>query len=113
MNYILLILNVLLLVSGQLLWKTGMDRIGDWGPGTIISLIKSPYIIGGGVVYVVATLLWLFILSRMPFSIAYPFQSLAYVIGIVMGYYLFKEVVTPTQWVGAAIIVMGVYLIAK
>ncbi|WP_010094810.1 EamA family transporter [Ornithinibacillus scapharcae] len=113
MNYILLMINVLFLVFGQYLWKVGMTKIGTWGPGTILDLIKSPYIIGGGLVYVFATLIWLFILTRMPFSIAYPFQSLAYVFGIVMGYLVFKEAVTPTQWVGAAVIVLGVYLIAK
>lgn len=114
MNYILLVINILLLVSGQMLWKVGMEKIGsDWGLNTIIELIKSPYIVGGGVIYVVATVLWLYILGKMPFSVAYPFQSLAYVLGMVLGYAIFKEVVTPTQWFGAAIIILGVYFIAR
>lgn len=113
MNYILLVINILLLLSGQMLWKVGMTQIGEWGAGTIISLMKSPYIIGGGVIYVFATLIWLYILTKMPFSVAYPFQSLAYVGGILMGYAIFKEVVTPIQWAGALAIVFGVFLIAK
>lgn len=113
MNYILLVINILLLVSGQMLWKAGMSQIGEITLGSIWQVVKSPYIIGGGIIYVFATGLWLFILSRMPFSIAYPFQSLAYVIGVVIGYFIFKEVVTPTQWIGAVIIVFGVYLIAR
>ncbi|MBT2216055.1 EamA family transporter [Virgibacillus dakarensis] len=113
MNYLLLVLNILLLVSGQMLWKVGMQQIGTMGIGTISEVIRSPYIIAGGLIYVLATGLWLYILSRMPFSIAYPFQSLAYVLGVVIGYVIFKEVVTPTQWVGAAVIVFGVYLIAR
>ncbi|MGM0941828.1 MAG: EamA family transporter [Bacillota bacterium] len=113
MNYLLLVLNIMLLVSGQMLWKVGMQQIGTMVFGTIIQVIKSPYIIGGGLIYVLATGLWLYILSRMPFSVAYPFQSLAYVLGVVIGYVIFKEVVTPSQWVGAAVIVLGVYLIAR
>ena len=113
MNYILLIINILLLVSGQLLWKVGMEKIGTWGAGTLLDLIKSPYIIGGGLIYVLATVIWLYILTKIPFSIAYPFQSLAYVLGIFMGFLVFKEVVTPTQWMGAAVLVFGVYLIAR
>ncbi|PPA70271.1 EamA family transporter [Jeotgalibacillus proteolyticus] len=113
MNFVLLTINVLLLVSGQVLWKIGMNQLGEWNSAIFINLIKSPYIIGGGLIYVCATVLWLYIISKMPFSIAYPFQSLAYVFGIFLGYALFKEVVTPTQWAGAAVIVFGVYLIAK
>ncbi|OZU88379.1 hypothetical protein CIL03_12075 [Virgibacillus indicus] len=113
MNYILLIINILFLVSGQMLWKTGMSQIGPWGAGTLIDVIKSPYIIGGGMIYVFATVLWLYILTKMPFSIAYPFQSLAYVLGVFIGFAIFKETVTPTQWAGAAVIVFGVYLIAR
>jgi drug/metabolite transporter (DMT)-like permease len=113
MNYILLIINILFLVCGQIMWKAAMNDIGPWGAGTLLTVIKSPLVIGGGLIYAAATFLWLFILSRMPFSIAYPFQSLAYVIGVGLGFFIFKEVVTLTQWLGAAIIVVGVYLIAK
>lgn len=113
MNYILMLCNILLLAGGQFLWKIGMTKIGTWTPGTILDVIRSPYIIGGGIVYVLATVLWLFILTRMPLSIAYPFQSLAYVIGIFLGFSVFNETVTPTQWLGAAIMVFGVYLIAR
>lgn len=113
MNYLLLIINIILLVSGQMLWKVGVAKIGIMGTGNIISIIKSPYIIGGGIIYVFATGVWLYVLSRMPFSIAYPFQSLAYVLGVFIGFFIFKEVVTPIQWVGAVVIVFGVYLIAR
>ncbi|MCG3418009.1 EamA family transporter [Oceanobacillus sp. M65] len=113
MNYILLVINILLLVSGQMLWKTGMAHLSPVGLHTILHVVKSPYIIGGGLIYVLATGIWLYLLTRMPFSIAYPFQSLAYVLGIFIGFALFKETVTPIQWAGAAVIVFGVYLIAR
>ena len=113
MNYMLLVFNVFLLVGGQLLWEKGMDLIGPWHSGILLQLIKSPYILGGGLIYIFATVLWLYILTKLPFSIAYPFQSLAYVIGIFAGFLLFKETVNLVQWIGAAAIVFGVFLIAR
>lgn len=113
MPYLLLIMNVLLLVSGQMLWKIGAAPISTWSASTIIYLIKSPYFIGGGMLYVIATFIWMYVISKMPFSIAYPFQSLSYVLGVLAAYFLFKEQVAPNQWIGLVVIIIGVYLIAK
>lgn len=106
-------INVILLVSGQMLWKVKASAIKKWTPSTIIELMTSPYFIGGGLLYVIATFIWMYVLSKIPFSVAYPFQSLSYVLGVLAAYYLFQEHVGASQWLGLAIIIFGVYLIAK
>jgi drug/metabolite transporter (DMT)-like permease len=113
MVYLLLLLNVILLVSGQMLWKIGASSINEWGFQTIIYLLRSPYFIGGGVLYVFATFIWMYIISKMPFSVAYPIQSLSYALGVIMAYFIFKEQVDMSQWLGVLVIIFGVYLIAK
>lgn len=112
-GYLLLLCNMMLLITGQILWKIGVKNIDQWNITTINILMKSPYILGGCFLYVIATALWLYILSKMPFSIAYPFQSLNYVLGVLLAYLLFKETIGLTQWLGTLVIVFGVYLIAK
>jgi drug/metabolite transporter (DMT)-like permease len=113
MTYFLLLINVFLLVGGQMLWKVGASSINEWGVGTIFYLLRSPFFIGGGLLYVIATFIWMYVISKMPFSVAYPIQSLSYALGVIMAYFLFKEQVDLTQWLGVLVIIFGVYLIAK
>ncbi|MCF6138791.1 EamA family transporter [Pseudalkalibacillus berkeleyi] len=113
MTYLLLLVNVFLLVGGQMLWKVGAAKIDQWNFETIIYLLKSPFFIGGGLLYVVATFIWMYIITKLPFSVAYPLQSLSYVIGVLAAYFYFKESVDASQWIGVCVIVIGVYLIAK
>ncbi|MBM7649330.1 multidrug transporter EmrE-like cation transporter [Bacillus ectoiniformans] len=113
MIYGLLFLNIICLVTGQLLWKTAVSDITEWNAQSALSVLFSPYFLGGAFLYVAATALWLVILSKLPLSIAYPSQSLSYVIGAVLALIIFKEAVSPAQWTGMALILLGVVFIAK
>ncbi|SDN34991.1 Multidrug transporter EmrE [Paenibacillus sp. yr247] len=112
MNYIYLLLNVLMLVTGQVLFKLGLAKNGGVTFSNAWKAIFTPFIFTGLTLYVMTTLLWFVILSRMPLSIAYPFQSLSYVFGLIIAFYIFKEPVSITKWIGVAIIILGVAFIA-
>lgn len=109
-SYLLLLGNILLLVTGQILFKIGLGRSGGlhWG-----KLATSPAVIGGVGLYGLATLLWFVVLSRLPLSVAYPLQALAYVLALVPAYFLFHETITLTKLFGVVAILLGVYLLAK
>jgi multidrug transporter EmrE-like cation transporter len=53
------------------------------------------------------------VLSRLPLSVAYPLQALAYVLALIPAYFLFHESITLTKLAGVAVILLGVYLLAK
>lgn len=112
MVYALLLLNILFLVAGQIVWKMGLSQQGGLQWHNLFSVMFSPMIILGIAFYGIATVLWLFVLSRLPLSIAYPLQSLAYVIGILAALYLFDEVIPLNRWVGVCIIIVGVIVIS-
>ncbi|WFA16426.1 hypothetical protein ERY13_03030 [Paenibacillus mucilaginosus] len=109
-NYLILLGNILLLVTGQILFKLGIQKIG---PLNLWKAIFSPYILSGLALYGVATALWFVVLSRMNLSVAYPLQSLAYVLGLLAAYFVFGEVITVSKWVGVAAILFGSYMIAR
>jgi len=111
--FLLLVLNILLLVSGQFLWKYAVLGITTWNLNTIVQVVLSPYFILGGILYVVATGVWLVILSKLPLSIAYPVQSLSYVLAIIGASIFFKESISINQLIGLLLILFGVYWIAK
>ncbi|KKC48025.1 membrane protein [Paenibacillus sp. D9] len=111
MAYLLLLFNILCLVAGQTIWKLGLDRTGGLGTDNLLQVLLSPLILAGIALYGIATVLWLAVLSRLPLSAAYPLQSLAYVLGLLLAWRLFGEAVPPNRWIGCGIIVAGVLVI--
>jgi drug/metabolite transporter (DMT)-like permease len=115
MKFLLIILNILCLVSGQTAWKIGLQNVKLHG--SIISkffqIVFSPPIFLGFVLYIVATVIWMYLLSKLPLSFLYPLQSLAYILSLFIGLLVFKEVIPITRWIGTAVILLGVFLIVK
>ncbi|MFC0187319.1 EamA family transporter [Fictibacillus aquaticus] len=113
LNMCLILLNTLILVSGQFLWKMGLEsRQPDFSSLMgIIRLLLSPWIFTGIVAYGLATVLWLLILSRVQLSVAYPLQSTAYIIAVIGSYYLFNEPLTIYKVGGCMLIMAGVSII--
>ncbi|MEV3731260.1 EamA family transporter [Paenibacillus larvae] len=109
----LILLNTVLLVSGQFLWKVGLARKVNSFESirSIIELMFSPFVLGGLFIYGFATVLWMYILNRVDISIAYPMQSIVYVFAIIGGYYFFHESITPLKILGCLVILIGVLMI--
>ena len=114
MIYGLLIINILLLSIGQVLWKFGTMKVSFTASFKgIIEMILNPYILGGGVLYVIATGVWLYILSKAELSKVYPMQSLCYVLGAMAGVFFFNERFTVNKFLGLGLIILGAFFIAK
>ncbi|RNF38250.1 EamA family transporter [Planococcus salinus] len=112
-HLILVLCNTLILVSGQFLWKIGMERQADAFSSvfSVVKLFFTPFIFSGLAMYGLATVLWLFILTKVPLSIAYPLQSSAYVIAVVGAFFIFGESITPWKIAGVCFIMLGVSII--
>jgi drug/metabolite transporter (DMT)-like permease len=110
--YVVLLFNILLLVTGQTVWKIGLDRSGGLRLDNLLSVLFSPLILLGILIYGIATLLWLYVLSRLPISLAYPLQSIAYVLALLIAFFFFKESVPLNRWIGAAIILGGITVLS-
>ncbi|ABZ83394.1 transmembrane small multi-drug resistance protein, putative [Heliomicrobium modesticaldum Ice1] len=111
-SLLLIAINITLLLAGQTLWKIGLQKIGGFSLAHLPAAAFSPWIVAGLVLYVIATGVWFLILSRIDFSLAYPLQSLAFVFGVFLGWLVFQETIPWTRWVGVAVIIFGVYLVA-
>ncbi|MEK4061086.1 MULTISPECIES: EamA family transporter [Paenibacillus] len=109
---VLLLLNIIMLASGQILFKLGLGKMGGVSLDNAWKALFNLYIIAGLFLYVFATLIWFVVLSRIPLSVAYPVQSIAYVLGLLAALFIFNEPVTLIKWVGMAVIMVGVLIIA-
>ena len=112
-------ISILLAVVGQLLLKMGMLRIGKFSfdistlVHQYIKILLNPLVIAGLFGFFLSMLVWLYVLSRMELSFAYPFVALNYVLILFGSYFLLKETITPMKVIGVAVIVIGVYLISR
>jgi drug/metabolite transporter (DMT)-like permease len=110
----LILINIVLLTAGQTLWKIGLGSVGFSLSFTgILKLLFNPFVFAGLAVYVAATVLWLYILSRAELSAAYPLQSLCYILAALIGLFVFKEDVSLMKWAGLVLISAGAFFVAR
>ena len=76
------------------------------------SVLKVPYFFVALIVYGLATFYWLYLLQKIPLSLAYPFTALAMVIIPVLSVFLFKENVNLSYWIGVLLIFLGIIIIS-
>lgn len=103
----------LMLGGGQLLFKLAANRlvIGQ-GVGQLAASFVTLPMIGALTLYGLTTVLWVYLLHGLALSRAYPFIALAFAIVPLLGWLLLDEALGPQYWIGLAIVLAGLYVIA-
>lgn len=98
-----------ILCAGQILFKKAAlaQTPGAFALGP---LLTSPWFGAAVVLYGLSTVLWVYILSRMPLSLAYPFSLLGAALVPFAAYFLFGEAVGIKVWFGTALVLAGLYV---
>jgi multidrug transporter EmrE-like cation transporter len=117
--FILIFSGVLLNAAAQLLLKAGVRSTGQidlsgahiWAAARTLAF--EPHIVGGMVCYAASLVVWILALSRVEVSIAYPMLSIGYVVAAVAAWYFFGESLSAARLTGIAVIILGVYLVAR
>ena len=118
-GYVLVIISVLFNVIAQLLLKKGVTIFEklDFSIDTMIKLFvgifTNIYIFSGMFCFVMSAFLWLFVLTKIQVSIAYPLGSLGYIFTAVLAYFILNEPLTMAKIIGIALICVGVYVLTK
>lgn len=109
------LIQCLLLTGGQVFLKFAMMRLPafSWSREFWMSLLTNWQFAVCGVLFGLASLLWMYIVRQFPFSTAYPMVSLSYVFGMLAAMFFFHEEVSMVKWFGVAFIVLGCMLIGK
>lgn len=111
---ILALVCVLLSSAAQIAMKHGMTAPAanaDVGT-TYMQALTSPMVWLGLALYGASAVLWLWVLSRLDVSVAYPLVSLGFVLTLALGVLWLGE---PFSWLrvaGCTLIVAGVSLLA-
>ena len=112
--FILVFINCIMLVLGEVWWKIGLTQqpLNGFNVSDFIKVILNKYIIAGMLIYVAATVFWFYILEANDFNKVYPMQSMCYIISLFLGYWILKEPLTIRSIIGSIVIVIGVFIFA-
>lgn len=120
MPILLILVSVSLSAFAQTLFRIGMTRpdmqaaVTGAASGMAFArpLLLSPWIWAGLASYGIGTLIWLFVLSKVPVSFAYPFVALGIVITTLSGVLLLGEHISRLSMLGIAITALGIVTVA-
>lgn len=101
----------LLLAAGNLMFKqVGLVMRGQPLLDGFMSAARSPWLYVALTLFGSSTLLWIWILSRISLSKAYPWSAVGIAIVPLLAGFVFQERVSWTYWVGIALVIGGVLL---
>jgi len=109
---ILSLLCSLMLAIGQICWKLALaGQTLSWNLSQIFALVFKPLFIAGVLLYCIATIFWIYLLSKYELSYIYPMIAFAYVFGAVLSIVVLKEHVSLIRMSGIMFVVVGVAII--
>lgn len=79
----------------------------------LIAAATSPLIWTGLIIYGLSVAMWLWVLSKVDLSIAYPFVGVSFLITMAFGAFILDENVTPLRIAGTLLIAGGCLLVGK
>ncbi len=117
-NLLLLILaSVGLSAVAQMFLKLGVGAVriaSDSGvTATLTAYAFSPFIVLGLALYGLGAVMWLFVLSRLQLTAAYPFVGLGFILTMILGATALGETLSATRIAGTLLIAAGCVLVAR
>jgi len=99
--YAAIAIGALLVTASELLLKQGATH----------GALRSPFTWLGIVTYILSFGAWLYVLRRLPLSIAYGLISIVQVL-VPLGAFLFlREAISMQRWIGIAFVLCGTLLV--
>ena len=111
----LLLFAVVSAATGQVMLKHGMQvataRAAHSGGSLALRAATSPWVLLGLVVFGVSAVAWLAALSRVPLSVAYPFNALGYLGILTASVVVLHERANIFTWLGSVLVVSGLVIV--
>ena len=110
-----LLFAVAVAATGQLMLKHGMTQAAASaraeGRSLAVSAGLNVWVVTGLIVFAVSALAWLLTLSRVPLSLAYPFNALGYLGILGASALVLHERVNVATVIGSAMVVCGLIIV--
>jgi drug/metabolite transporter (DMT)-like permease len=119
LDFCAILLSVLLNASAQIFIKLGtksIPNITDEHANSFLILLNvliDKYILAGLFCYVISIGVWIYALSKVDVSTAYPMLSIGYIVTVLIGWKMLNETITPMKIFGVVVIMIGVIIVAR
>lgn len=116
MTYVIFIIAIVLNAVANILMKAGAlkPKENTQVSEVFFNMILNPVIIAGILCFGLGLAAYNYVLIKTDLSVAYPIMtSVGYVIVILASWLFFKESLTFIQLAGIALIIIGVWMVAR
>ena len=111
----LLLFSVVTAATGQVMLKHGMQiataRAANSGGSLALRAATTPWVLLGLAVFGISAVAWLAALSRVPLSVAYPFNALGYLVILTASVVVLHERANVFTWLGSLMVVSGLLVV--
>lgn len=111
--------TVTLSAVAQLALKAGLRyshvawQSGSTVASFVLAVASAPLVWVGLIIYGLSVVAWLWVLTRIDVSVAYPFVGISFILTSVFGALILNEQVTLLRAAGTLLVVCGCVLIAR
>lgn len=117
MSYLIAFVSIFLGAIAQYLLKVGTIQLNLIKSFNLVNIVEAMIynlpLLGGLLCYALSMVFWLFVLSRMELSKAYPLVSLGYVITLFLGFIFLNEPISLSKIIGILFIIIGVIFVTR
>lgn len=114
-SLVLVLFAVIAASGGQLMLKYGMQlataRSHNSHGSLVVAAATTPWVLLGLVVFGVSAVAWLGALSKVPLSLAYPFNALGYLVILTASILVLHERANLVTWAGTVLVVSGLVMV--
>ncbi len=118
-NVFIILLSIFISSMAHIFLKKGMmihafNAVkSDGFIGLVWTVGTNPWVMGGMFLHVSALVVWLWALSKVDISFAYPFLALGYVLVSAMAWFWLGEELNSMKILGMGIIIIGILVLAR
>ena len=111
--FILMSLQSAFLVSSQLLLKKVLTQINDefFSVLNILKLLRDISFYFSIISLAISAFIWIMVVKKYDFNLAYPLVGLSYVYGLFMSKYFLNEDYNWLMLLGTVVILLGIFLL--
>ena len=111
------VVAIAFLSLGQTSLKFGLNHVGIFNLGDGVSafwkVVTTPWVLIGFVCYGLSSVLWMDILSKLDFSLAFPMVGSVYVFDLLIGRFFFNETFGWDRILGVGLILVGICCLVR
>jgi drug/metabolite transporter (DMT)-like permease len=115
--YISLFSSIFLGVVAQVFIKRGLNSLDALDFSRVVEsyvrVLFSPFVLVGLLLYFLGVFFWLYTLSKVELSFAFPFIGLSYVLVVLFSWVVLGESISYLRWIGVVVICLGVFLVSR